>query len=101
MLEDPRPVSRMVTDAPRYAIIKEKLDRPDAPLDTVYQALRAAFPEATADTQDGLRLEWPDRWVHVRPSGTEPVVRVIAEAPSRTDALTLVERGRALLASLA
>ncbi|HVT40602.1 MAG TPA: phosphoglucosamine mutase [Gemmatimonadaceae bacterium] len=101
LLEDPRPISRMVADAPRYAIIKEKLDRPNAPLDTVYEALRAAFPEAVADTQDGLRLEWPDRWVHVRPSGTEPVVRVIAEAPSRAEAETLVERGRALLASLA
>jgi phosphomannomutase len=101
MLEDPRPISRMVADAPRYAIIKEKLDRPDAPLDTVYKALRAAFPEAEADSQDGLRLAWSDRWVHVRPSGTEPVVRVIAEAPSRADALTLVDRARALLASIA
>jgi phosphomannomutase len=100
MLEDPRPVSKIVSDAPRYAIIKDKLDRPAAPLDTVYQALRAAFPEAVADTQDGLWLGWPDRWIHVRPSGTEPIVRVIAEAPSRDDARALVDRARALLAKL-
>ena len=62
--------------------MKDKLDRPNASLDTVYEALRAAFPDAAADTQDGLRLSWPDRWVHVRPSGTEPIVRVIAEAPT-------------------
>ena len=65
-------------------IVKDKLDRPNASLDAVYDALRTAFPDAAADTQDGLRLSWPDRWVHVRPSGTEPIVRVIAEAPTRT-----------------
>ena len=101
MLEDPRPISQIVSDSPRYAILKEKLDRPNAPLDTVYAALRAAFPDADADTQDGLRLGWPDRWVHVRPSGTEPIVRVIAEAPTREAAAQLVERGRQLLGQLA
>jgi phosphomannomutase len=100
LLEDPRPVSKIVAGAPRYAIIKDKFAKPAAPLDAVYAALKSAFPEAEADTQDGLRLGWPDRWVHVRPSGTEPVVRVIAEAPTRADAQKLVERGRELLAKL-
>jgi phosphomannomutase len=100
LLEDPRSVSQIVEGAPRYAIIKEKLDRPEAPLDTVYAALRAAFPDAEADTQDGLRLGWSDRWIHVRPSGTEPVVRVIAEAPTAAEAQALVGRGRELLAKL-
>jgi phosphomannomutase len=94
-------LSAVVARYPRYAIIKDKLDRPAAPLDAVYAALRAAFPDATADTQDGLRLGWPDRWVHVRPSGTEPIVRVIAEAPTVEAARALVDRGRALLAQLA
>jgi phosphomannomutase len=66
----------------------------------VYAALRGAFPDAEADTQDGLRLGWPDRWIHVRPSGTEPIVRVIAEAPTKEAAAQLVERGRQLLAEL-
>jgi phosphomannomutase len=101
MLEDPRSISQMVADSPRYAILKDKLDLPKAPLDAVYAALREAFPEAEADTQDGLRLGWPDRWVHVRPSGTEPIVRVIAEAPTRDEAAQLVQRGRQLLAQLA
>ncbi len=100
MLEDPRSISQIVAASPRYAIIKDKLDLPKAPLDTVYAALRAAFPDAEADTQDGLRLGWPDRWVHVRPSGTEPIVRVIAEAPTKEEAAKLVNRGRELLAKL-
>ena len=85
-----RPLSKIVASYPRYIIVKDKLERPNAPLDTVYEALKKAFPDADVDTQDGLRLTWPDRWVHIRPSGTEPIVRVIAEAPSAAEAEKLV-----------
>jgi phosphomannomutase len=93
-------LSRIVSDYPRYAIVKDKLDRPPVSLDTVYEALRATFAGAEVDTQDGLRLSWPDRWVHVRPSGTEPIVRVIAEAPSADAARALVARSREPLDAL-
>ena len=66
----------------------------------MYEALRAAFPDATADTQDGLRLAWPDRWVHVRPSGTEPIVRVIAEAPDEDAGARAGRRSREPLDAL-
>ncbi len=101
LLEEGRPLSAVVDDHPRYVIVKDKLDRPDAPLEAVYAALAAAFPDAERDTQDGLRLAWPDRWVHVRPSGTEPIVRVIAEAPDAEAARALVARSRAPLDALA
>lgn len=98
--EEGRPLSQIVSELPRYVIVKDKLDRPNASLDTVYAALRSAFPDASADTQDGLRLSWPDRWVHVRPSGTEPIVRVIAEAPSDREANELVRQSRVPLDAL-
>ncbi|MEO7965603.1 MAG: phosphoglucosamine mutase, partial [Gemmatimonadaceae bacterium] len=94
-------LSAVVGEYPRYFIVKDKLDRPSAPLDTVYAALRESFSDAEIDTQDGLRLSWKDRWVHVRPSGTEPIVRVIAEAPTEAGALDLVSRCRAPLDALA
>ncbi len=100
MHEEGRPLSQLKADRPRYVIVKDKLDRPDAPLDAVYVALRSAFTDATADTQDGLRLDWPDRWVHLRPSGTEPIVRVIAEAPTEAAARELVSQARAPLNAL-
>ncbi len=95
LLEEARPLASIVEDLPRYAIVKDKLVRPEASLDAVYGALCAAFPDAEADTQDGLRLSWKDRWVHVRPSGTEPIVRVIAEAPTESEARDLVRLARA------
>ena len=100
MLEEGRPLSALVAAKPRYVIVKDKLDRPNVALDAVYAALRATFTDAKADTQDGLRLDWPDRWVHLRPSGTEPIVRVIAEAPSEADARLLIAHARKPLADL-
>ena len=94
-------LSGIVARFPQYRIVKDKLDRPEGSLDKVYETLRAAFPDGEVDSQDGLRLSWPDRWVHVRPSGTEPIVRVIAEAPTEKDARDLIARCRAPLDALA
>ena len=100
LVEEGGTLSALVASLPRYVIVKDKLDRPNASLDAVYGALRTAFPDAAADMQDGLRLAWPDRWVHVRPSGTEPIVRVIAEAPDEAGARELVRRSREPLDAL-
>jgi phosphomannomutase len=100
LYEDGRRLSEIIGDYPRYSIVKDKLDRPDTSLDAVYQALRSGFPDANADTQDGLRLSWNDRWLHVRPSGTEPIVRVIAEAPSESEARDLIRAGRTCVEGL-
>jgi phosphomannomutase len=91
------PVSGIVTSAPRYAIVKAKVARPAGSLEPWYEALGRQLPGALADRQDGLRLALADRWVHVRPSGTEPVVRIIAEAPDAAAAQDLIRRGEAAL----
>src|SRR5947208_3697911 len=79
-------VSELVAAAPRYTIVKAKVERGagsrEQGLTRVYAELQRRFPDARADTQDGLRLASRDRWLHVRPSNTEPIVRLIAEAPS-------------------
>src|SRR5438876_3466808 len=93
-----RPVSALVADAPRYTIVKAKLPRGPA-LEPVYAALRRRYADASADAQDGLRLAWRDRWLHVRPSNTEPIIRLIAEAPTRAEAERLVDEGRQLCAA--
>jgi phosphomannomutase len=101
LLHEHGTLSAVVDSYPRYSIVKDKLDRPDASLESVYAALREAFSDAVVDLQDGLRLSWPDRWVHIRPSGTEPIVRVIAEAPSEKEAQALVRQSRVPLEALA
>ncbi|CAN5722047.1 phosphoglucosamine mutase [soil metagenome] len=86
---------------PEYHIVKEKADFPRDRVDAGYAALREALPAPEVDTADGLRLAWPDdgAWLHVRPSGTEPVVRFIAEGRTEARARDLVATGREALSS--
>ncbi len=88
-----KPLSELVADQPRYVIVKAKAPR-GGDLAAAYTDLEEIMSDASADHQDGLRLAWADRWLHVRPSGTEPIVRLIAEAPSEADAVALVKRAR-------
>jgi phosphomannomutase len=90
-------VSRLVAGQPQYRIVKAKGQR-GKDLAPVYAKLTARFSDAAADTRDGLRLAWKDRWVHIRPSGTEPIVRFIAEAPTAEAAEQLVSACRELMA---
>jgi phosphomannomutase len=100
LARDGRRVSELVAAAPRYAIVKAKAARGPA-LEPVYAALRRRFADAQVDTQDGLRLAWRDRWLHVRPSNTEPIIRLIAEAPSGAPggAQELVDEARRICAA--
>ncbi len=84
---------------PSYAIIKRKLSFPRASLADAYQALEQDLEGEGVDRSDGLRLSWSGRrsWLHVRPSGTEPVVRLIAEAPEREGAEALIRRASRVL----
>jgi phosphomannomutase len=55
------------------------------------------FADARSDRLDGLRLDWSDRWLLVRASNTEPIVRAIAEAPTAAIAEELCAQARKLL----
>jgi len=74
---------------PRYAIVKSAVPAERLDADRLLENLRERFGPGREDLRDGVHVAWPDRWVHVRPSNTEPVVRVMAEAPEREDALLL------------
>jgi phosphomannomutase len=86
MAETGRKLSELVAELPAYHIVKDKYSASREQLVELFPALEKAWPDARANRLDGLRLDWADRWVHVRPSNTEPIVRVIAEAPRRDDA---------------
>ena len=89
-------IAELVAGSPRYTIVKAKGPR-GPELGPLYDRLRRRFADATSDDRDGLRLAWADRWLHIRPSGTEPIVRLIAEAPTPSEAEALVAAGRELL----
>jgi phosphomannomutase len=97
MAETGRKLSELVAELPVYHIVKDKYTVPREQLPELYASLMMRWPEAMVNRVDGLRLDWPDRWLHVRPSNTEPIVRVIAEAPKQSDASELCQAVGALL----
>jgi phosphomannomutase len=99
LLETTEPLERLVSAHHVYRILKDKVPRPDASLDAVYQKLEEEMGAPEVDRQDGLWLSWPEerRWLHFRPSGTEPILRMIAEAPEEDAARALIDRVRVTL----
>src|SRR5438132_14306398 len=91
-------LSELVAELPAYSIVKDKYGVDPQRLPALFAALENRWPETKANRLDGLRLDWPDGWVHVRASNTEPIVRVIAEAPRAEEAQRLCKEVGALLA---
>lgn len=77
------PLSELTSYLPRYSRKSGKAGFEHGRLGTLMQQLEESFPEAATDRRDGLKLIWPDRWIHVRASNTEPLLRMSAEAESQ------------------
>ena len=91
-LADSRPltVSDVIASLPNYAICKEKLEVPSQRIaDAVLQLAVETYTHETLDLADGVKRVWEDRWVNIRKSGTEPVIRVFSEAQSPEEAQEL------------
>jgi phosphomannomutase len=76
-------ISQIVKELPRYEIVKTKFECRREDANRAVEAIKLRFASERLDTQDGIRIDWPDSWVHARPSNTEPIMRIIAEAPTR------------------
>jgi phosphomannomutase len=88
-------LSALVSELPRYAMVKEKFEADRERIDRAVAAATQRFAEHKPNTADGVRIDLPEGWVHLRASNTEPIVRVMAEARSPDEARGLVERVRA------
>ena len=73
----------IVAQYPHFFIVKDRFPRADLAIGDLLARLGKAFPDAELDRRDGLHLRWRRRqvWLHCRPSGTEPILRVIGEGP--------------------
>lgn len=90
MAERNKTISELVNEVPKYIIKKDKWSILGINLNEMYLKLKSMFPDATYDEQDGIRFDFPDSsWLHLRPSNTEPIIRLFGEAKtqSRIDGL--------------
>ncbi len=75
---------------PSYAMVKEKLLCQARDMAPSLRLLQDLYKGETLDLTDGVKVLWPDRWLHARPSNTEPILRLMAEAPTQPEAQALL-----------
>jgi phosphomannomutase len=85
--------SKLKSSMPRYEIVKSKIDLGSLDAKTLLASLHKTYAATErTTTDDGLKIDFPDAWVHLRTSNTEPIIRIIAEARTREEAAALAAR---------
>ncbi len=100
LAEENAPLSSLVDQLPKYAMIKRKAPLQRDRLNDVYEALKKHFAAGRFDTADGLRIDLPEGWLHIRPSNTEPIVRIISEAGGAPAAESLAHAAAEVLQAI-
>jgi phosphomannomutase len=91
------PVSALADELPRYAIEKTKVTLAPDRFEVAAERLGKRFADAAISRLDGLRFDWADRWLLIRASNTEPIVRIIAEAPTADQAREMCQQAHAAI----
>jgi phosphomannomutase len=84
-------ISTLKDTLPKYFISKRKIDLGNADPDKVINTIIKKYKNENVNTEDGIRIDFEDHWVHMRKSNTEPIIRVIVEAKDRSSAESLSE----------
>jgi phosphomannomutase len=82
---------------PNYVMLKQSVPLQGLSVSSVLAKIKKTFAKEQIDTTDGVKVTMGDRWLHVRPSNTEPIVRLFVEAPTQEAAQELVDRATALV----
>ncbi len=92
-----KPMSALLAEIPAYSNVKTSVRYPPAQRDAILARLKGLVSELRVEDIDGIKVHYDDGWVLVRPSGTEPIFRIFAEARTEARAGALAEEGLALL----
>jgi phosphomannomutase len=75
---------------PQYKIVKDKISIKALDKELLLSKVNDLFPGVEKDTSDGVKFIWEDKWIHLRSSNTEPIMRIYAEATSEQEAQELI-----------
>lgn len=94
-------VSELKKDYPQYAIAKTKVELTETTdVDAILEAVKEKYADAKLTTIDGVKIDFPHSWVHLRKSNTEPIIRIYSEAPTMEEAKELGQTIKDLVLSL-
>ncbi len=98
MAERNKNISILMEELPQYIIKKDKWSVVGVNLPDIYTKLKTIFKDAKYDEQDGIRFDFPDSsWLHLRPSNTEPIIRLFGEAKEQDRIDKLFEEAKSVI----
>jgi phosphomannomutase len=78
---------------PSYVISKNKIElSADLNVDLILSTVAEKYKDQQVNTIDGVKIDFSDRWIHLRKSNTEPIIRIYAEAPNEEEANALAQQ---------
>lgn len=90
LAETGKTVSELMSDLPPFRIVKEKLPCPSHKIAEVLKMTRTMYADRPMDLRDGVKIRFENGWLHVRGSNTEPIIRLVAEAPTEEEAKSIL-----------
>ena len=90
-------VSKIFQSMPKYVMLKDKIELNNFNAEIALEKIKLTFPNVEQNTIDGLKLIWDNCWIHIRKSNTEPIIRVYAEASTKSEATQLINKVKSLL----
>ena len=101
MAKSGKKVTELKAGYPQYAIAKNKIQlTPEIDVDAILEAVKDKFKSEKITDIDGVKIDFPDSWVHLRKSNTEPIIRIYSEASTMEKADQLAEEIKKVIASL-
>ena len=97
MARNSQPLSKIAAGIKGYSIVKRKIALPEGNFQSIVDFLCEQYACQEKNLEDGIRIDWSDKWVLVRPSNTEPIARIIAEAPTLSQACELCDQVQELI----
>ncbi len=80
-------VSQLRKTYPEYFIAKNRIDlKPETDIDAILAKVKEMYKDEQVNNIDGVKIDFPDKWVHLRKSNTEPIIRVYSEAATMEEA---------------
>ena len=77
-----KPLHKIISEITPYIFIKDKI-KIDNKID--FDSLESVFECDEINNIDGIKFSWPDKWIHIRKSNTEPIIRIFAEASTQDE----------------
>ncbi len=94
-------VSELKKEYPAYAIAKNKIQlTPEIDVDLILEKMKEKYASERVTDIDGVKIDFPDCWVHLRKSNTEPIIRIYSEAPTMEQAVALGEDIKKIISQL-